>query len=242
MFAGPNGSGKTTLVRSLAREFAPEGLFWIKPFVNADEILFDLAGSGVRFSDWSLTLDWDTLKHFLARDARITPGHTFWQSARFENNRLTGAEADAYVAASIAELIRHELLLRGVSFTCETVMSHVSKVEFLTASRHAGYRTHLYFICTDTPVLNVERVKHRVRLGGHDVPARKIRERYARSLELAPAAIESANRVFVFDNTGPAPVWLAEKTPDGRLYLRRPEGECPAWFKTAILPFARLAV
>jgi predicted ABC-type ATPase len=90
--------------------------------------------------------------------------------------------------------------------------------------------------------LNVQRVKQRSGLGGHDVPSEKILDRYMRSLKLVPAAIESAVRAFVFDNTGEAPVWLAEKSPDGLLHLRRPESDCPAWFRTAVLPFARLAL
>jgi predicted ABC-type ATPase len=42
MFAGPNGSGKTSLVRSLSREFSPDGLFQLRYFLNADDLLGQL--------------------------------------------------------------------------------------------------------------------------------------------------------------------------------------------------------
>jgi predicted ABC-type ATPase len=81
-------------------------------------------------------------------------------------------------------------------------MSHHSKVDLLAQAQAAGYRTYLYFVATDDPVINISRVKSRVKLGGHNVPEDKIAERYHRSLELLMDAIRHTNRAYVFDNSG----------------------------------------
>ena len=84
---------------------------------------------------------------------------------------------DAYVAAAIADFLREELMACGQSLSFETVMSHESKIEFFARARAEGYRTYLYFIATDSPALNVGRVKTRAATGGHDVPEGKTRQR-----------------------------------------------------------------
>ena len=71
-----------------------------------------------------------------------------------------------------------------MSFTYETVMSHISKVELLNYAKLKGFRTYLYYIATDDPEINISRVKNRVNLGGHNVPENLIIDRYHRSLDL----------------------------------------------------------
>lgn len=51
-------------------------------------------------------------------------------------------------------------------------------------------------------LINVDRVRRRVKLGGHPVPAKKVRERYARSVGLMTEACGVAHRAYVFDNSG----------------------------------------
>ena len=63
-------------------------------------------------------------------------------------------------------------------------MSHRSKIDILVQAQQAGYRTYLYFVATDDPTINISRVRNRVALSGHDVPADKIVTRYYRSLDL----------------------------------------------------------
>jgi predicted ABC-type ATPase len=45
-----------------------------------------------------------------------------------------------------------------------------------------GFRVHLIYVCTDHAEENVQRVRARFSLGGHDVPDEDIRRRYERSL------------------------------------------------------------
>ena len=112
----------------------------------------------------------------------------------------------AYEASKIAEDRRNELIQNKTSFAFETVMSHPSKLALLENARKAGFETTLFFISTDDPKLNVERVRDRVADGGHDVPEGKIIKRYERTHNYLPSAIELAHRTYIFDNTTEQPV------------------------------------
>jgi predicted ABC-type ATPase len=138
-------------------------------------------------------------------------------------------------AQGMADAQRAACLLARESFSFETVMSHPSKVEVLRDARGRGFRTLLYFIATESPALNVARVRQRVALGGHDVPEDRIRARYARTLALLPDAIEAADDAVLFDNSYGAPTI--------RPFFRRRDGAVtvdpptPNWAQAAIKPY-----
>jgi predicted ABC-type ATPase len=90
----------------------------------------------------------------------------------------------------------------------------------------------LYYVATEDPIINISRVKHRVKLGGHSVPEDKIISRYHRSLALLMDAVSHSNRAYIFDNSGHQPLWLAEVT-DGR-ELDMKVDTMPQWFKSAL--------
>jgi predicted ABC-type ATPase len=130
----------------------------------------------------------------------------------FINNAIDFSNVcvNSYYASVCADFIRHELLKLQISFTFETVMSSKDKVEFLKKAQHAGYRTYLYFIATQDPIVNIFRVKNRVKLGGHDVPTDKIVSRYYRSLEFLSEAVKYSNRAYIFDNSSQEKLWIAQ--------------------------------
>jgi len=122
---------------------------------------------------------------------------------------LTGSYGERVrEAQALADAQRLGCLETRQSFSFETVMSHVSKVETLRQARAAGFRVALYFVATESPSLNVARVAQRVALGGHDVPEDRIRERYVRTLGLLPQALAAADMAVLFDNTYGAPAVL----------------------------------
>ncbi len=41
----------------------------------------------------------------------------------------------------------------------------------LKKANELGYKTYLYFIATESPKINISRVKYRVSRGGHDAPS-----------------------------------------------------------------------
>lgn len=55
-------------------------------------------------------------------------------------------------------------------------------------------------VCVNAPELAIDRIQNRVALGGHDVPERDARRRYARSLAHLPAAAARSDEARLQDN------------------------------------------
>ncbi len=110
-------------------------------------------------------------------------------------------------AARHAVEFRRDCLAGRRSLAIETVLSARRSVAFLEDAHQAGFFVRLVFIATESPDNNVRRVARRVRLGGHNVPEDKIRDRYPRSIENAANGLTWVDRTYVLDNStdGEAP-------------------------------------
>lgn len=133
-------------------------------------------------------------------------------------------------AAQEAEQIRQTLLKSHKDFTFETVLSTDRNLELLRQAKTQGYEIHAVFVLTNDPCVNVERVKSRVKTGGHDVPEEKIISRYGKSLRNLSKLVRVANHTRVVDNSGDEPRLICEVL-DRRLTI----WETPLWSKKAIL-------
>lgn len=231
MFAGPNGSGKSTLLADLRSRFS------LGVYINADDIEHNLREKGfMHLDDFQLTATQEQLLAFLASgQTALSKSSSAAALLRIERNVLVltpGTAADSYLAASIADFLRHQLLAARQSFTFETVMSHPSKLDLLRLAAEQGYHTYLYFIATETPAVNVGRVENRVSKGGHSVPTDKIVSRYQKTLQLLPEAIQLVDRAYLFDNSGEYIWWFAEYEPKRLTIIGE---ELPEWFRKAWL-------
>ena len=112
-------------------------------------------------------------------------------------------EVGAYEAAEVASSLRETLLEQGESFAFETVFSDPvgEKVAFLTRAGAKGCTVVLCFIGIDGPEVSEERVAMRVLQGGHDVPSKKLKERFPRTLKNLARAVRELPHVLVFDNS-----------------------------------------
>lgn len=235
MFAGPNGSGKSDLIQRLKKSELPIG-----PIVNADDLLNELENtgfidlhnfelSGVTQSNWHSAIDEIEELSTRVRKAKKAP------SINIKEDMLICGDDDlnAYSVALIADFLRYMLIDQQVSFSFETVMSHPGKIEFLKEAHQRGYKTYLYFIATDDPAININRVNNRVQKGGHAVPEQKIRERYERSLNLLNRALKTADRAYILDNSKRRSSVIFEKKNDGKGYLQ--VSNYPRWFEKSII-------
>src|ERR1700682_1279571 len=114
-------------------------------------------------------------------------------------------EARVAEAQAIADRRREECITARRSFTFETVMSHRSKVDILIRAKQAGFFVQLFFIGTNDPRTNVERVALRVAQGGHSVPIDRIVARWHRAMGLLHYAIEASDKSSIFDNSATIP-------------------------------------
>jgi predicted ABC-type ATPase len=112
-------------------------------------------------------------------------------------------QVDVYKAAKLADDLRRNLLEERRSFIFETVFSDPvgDKLAFLKEAESAGYTVVLLFVGIASPELSDLRVTMRVSKGGHDVPAHKIVERYARTLANLKRALCELRHVIVYDNS-----------------------------------------
>ena len=121
-------------------------------------------------------------------------------------------------AAQIATEGRENCLTNRVDLLFETVFSAADKIIFLERAQKAGYFIRLFFVGTDHPTINANRVAQRVLEGGHDVPIPKIIFRYAKSINNCALAATFGDRLYVHDNSADyAPARLLFRSASGTL-------------------------
>jgi predicted ABC-type ATPase len=91
---------------------------------------------------------------------------------------------------------------RDEDFAFETTLGGSSIVSELHRAADRGLSVHLFYVGLASVDLHLERVRARVRRGGHDIPEAKVRERYPRSIANLIGLIGVASQIHVFDNSG----------------------------------------
>jgi len=224
MFAGPNGSGKTVLFTHLRNK----GYIHTELYVSADRIEHDLKQNRkFFFSSYRIKATEAEFKEHVRKSGLFqrVSDQTFPDRIIIKSGILTfnGEESsiDSYIASFIATYLCEKLFETGQSFCYETVLSHPSKLAFFEHAKASGYGTYLYFVCTDTWKLNVERVRLRVKDGGHDVNRDKVELRYFRSMKNIRMATKMADSSFLIDNSSQF-TRIAELKNGGITYVADP--------------------
>jgi predicted ABC-type ATPase len=87
------------------------------------------------------------------------------------------------------------------SFAFETTGAGRVHLRTLSRCREAGYHVGLIFVHLASAELAIDRVKARVRQGGHSVRDADIERRYRKSLSLLKEYMALADEVKLLDNT-----------------------------------------
>lgn len=228
IFAGPNGSGKTSLFNRIRDYYG----YNTGIFVNADHIDFELKTHAKLCLDlFNIQSSLREIKSVVSKSSlskriKIDFNNTF----SFNDNVIelkTDNYPNSYIAALLCEFVRHKFLNLDRTFSTETVMSDPSKIELIKKANSKGFKTYLYYITTDDVRINIERVKSRVQAGGHDVPEKKIRDRYKRSLDLLLEAAKNCNKVFLIDSTE-LPSRLIAEISEGNVTIKTEK--LPNWY------------
>jgi predicted ABC-type ATPase len=105
-----------------------------------------------------------------------------------------------------------ELVGQRKTFAFETTLSAKHYAGWIEKLRRDGYVFQLSFLWLRSPDLAVQRVRERVRAGGHDVNEQVIRRRYAAGLKNFWRIYQSlANTWAVYDNSdSPNPIMIAQ--------------------------------
>jgi predicted ABC-type ATPase len=133
---------------------------------------------------------------------------------------------------------RREACLRDLrSLAFETVFSVPDKPEFVRRALAAGYFVRVFFVGTATPEINAARVARRVLEGGHEVPIRKIVDRWARSIANVASVASEVDRLYLYDNSvDDRDAQLVVRVAQGRIV--RTYADSPPWSAPILGRFA----
>src|SRR5689334_830133 len=129
MFAGPNGSGKSEL-----KKYLPLPLLGV--YLNPDELEKEIRRqSYLDLSAYNVTANAAEILVFFRDSSFLKSAGLTDEIDRlsFDGSRLVfgNVEPNSYFASVAIDFVRQKLLDEKISFTCETVMSHPSKVALL---------------------------------------------------------------------------------------------------------------
>lgn len=232
MLADPNGSGKSTLAAQLSSDYAVN----LYRFLNADLLFAEVVQS--HRTACPLSIDNAELVQFVARSTYPREYKRPFESGEIyidgeDYLHLSANGINSYSVAIVADFFKEQYLKHRISFSFETVFSHPAKIDILRRAQAAGFKTYMYFVATENPVINVNRIKERVALGGHDVPEEKTRSRYLRCMEQVRYALPYLNRAYFFDNSTEQSIYLAEYESEVGFSLH--SELLPSWFRRFVL-------
>jgi predicted ABC-type ATPase len=119
------------------------------------------------------------------------------------------------------------------SFIVETTLAGNTYLNLIREVKALGWITSLTYIGIDDPNTNIQRVRSRVKLGGHDVPVTDIVRRYERSLVNLSKAAKIVDRLIIYDNSTDARHQLVATVEGNKAvtYIQ----ELPTWIDRSIL-------
>jgi len=134
-------------------------------------------------------------------------------------------------------------IARGESHAFETTLGG-NTLPMRLAAASSSHDVLIWYCGLATPELHIDRVRARVRAGGHDIPRDKIHARWRSSIQNLIALLPYATRVQVYDNSAqvapgqavPDPVLLAQWA-NGRLRYPHESAQLrltPDWAKPVL--------
>ena len=154
-----------------------------------------------------------------------TLGIKTFVNADFIARGLSGrhTETVTFTAGRIMLERLHQLAEAKEDFAFESTLSSRTFAPFLRSLKARGYRVAIYYFSLANAQLAVRRVKLRVGMGGHDVPADVVRRRFGRSLNnffelYAPLA----SRWAIFDNSRSSQARLLAASEGDKLTITEP--------------------
>ena len=107
----------------------------------------------------------------------------------------------------------NELLKENENFAFETTLATKSYKSKVIEAQKKGYNVTLLFFWLQNVDLAIERVKTRVKEGGHNIEKDVIKRRYKNGIRnLFDIYLPIVNEAMIFDNSAGKPDLIAEKT------------------------------
>lgn len=110
-------------------------------------------------------------------------------------------ESAALAAGRKAIELARFYIQSGSSFVVETTLAGNTYLNLMREVKALGWSVSLTYVGIDDPITNVQRVRSRVKVGGHDVPREDILRRYDRSLANLNKAAKIVDELILYDNS-----------------------------------------
>lgn len=104
-------------------------------------------------------------------------------------------------AGKIAVVKIKDCIDKRLSFNQETTLTGRSILNQMKKLKDIGYKIDLNYVGLKSKELANERVRIRVKKGGHDIPTETIYKRYQESIDNLVSAMKLADNIKVFDNS-----------------------------------------
>lgn len=121
-------------------------------------------------------------KTTFAKQLVIETGYEFLNADEIEKTLEPADSASTKVQAGRL-FFEHltKLIESGQSFILESTLSGKYLLKVIENAQQRGYVFNLFYVFLESPAVCIERIKNRVKLGGHFVPDEDVRRRYYRS-------------------------------------------------------------
>ncbi len=110
-------------------------------------------------------------------------------------------KADIIKAGKKAVSLINYYLDSGISFTQETTLCGNSILNNIEKAYTLGYEIIIYFVTVDSADIAIERIKARVKAGGHGINESDVRRRFNESKSNLKKVLRYCKEVNLFDNT-----------------------------------------
>jgi len=119
------------------------------------------------------------------------------------NPALGQTEANAAAWRQGQKLLERAIDQR-LDFTFETTLGGSTMSRLLTEAASRGIEVRVFYVGLASAEAHIERVRQRVRAGGHDIPEADIRRRYRHSLLNLVQLLPTLTELRVYDNSATA--------------------------------------
>lgn len=121
-------------------------------------------------------------KTTFAKQLVIETGHEFLNADEIERTLESSDASSTKVQAGRLFFQRlTELIDNEQCFILESTLSGKYLLKVIENAQQRGYTFKLFYVFLESPAVCIERIKNRVKLGGHFVPDEDVRRRYYRS-------------------------------------------------------------
>ena len=107
---------------------------------------------------------------------------------------------DEYEGGKLAVSQIENALNEGVNFTQETTLSGGYPKRLCSRAKDAGYYILLYYVGLDTLEESLHRIENRVAHGGHNIPEKDVRSRFAHRFQDVGKILPYCDEAKFFDN------------------------------------------